>query len=144
MQRIPKKTQILSLVLADFSRSPRAQRIASGSSDAQVLKLSSTMHSAQLEADVALPAQAEPAQIELTIDTERSSTIPAAGASLRARISYFKLKPRSLGEMEPMKSVTKLLFSLLAMLVRTSLPVCFGQDVSGMAGSGTDQSGAAV
>jgi hypothetical protein len=46
--------------------------------------------------------------------------------------------------MKPMKSVTRLLCFLFAMLALTSLPVCFGQDVSGMAGEVTDQSGAAV
>ena len=43
-----------------------------------------------------------------------------------------------------MKRVTKLLGCIFAMLVLTSLPVCFGQDVSGMTGEVTDPSGAAI
>ncbi len=43
-----------------------------------------------------------------------------------------------------MKSVTKLLSFMLALLVLTSLPACFGQDVSGMTGEVTDKSGAAI
>jgi hypothetical protein len=43
-----------------------------------------------------------------------------------------------------MKSVTRLLCIILAMLVLTSLPVCHGQDVSGMTGEVTDKSGAAM
>ena len=46
--------------------------------------------------------------------------------------------------MEPMKSATRLLCSMLAMLVLTFLPVCYGQGVSGMAGEVTDQTGAVV
>ncbi|MGA2167817.1 MAG: carboxypeptidase-like regulatory domain-containing protein [Terracidiphilus sp.] len=43
-----------------------------------------------------------------------------------------------------MKSATRLLCSMLAMLVLTFLPVCYGQGVSGMAGEVTDQTGAVV
>jgi hypothetical protein len=43
-----------------------------------------------------------------------------------------------------MKSVMKLLCSMFAVLVLTSLSVCYGQDVSGMTGEVTDPSGAAV
>jgi len=43
-----------------------------------------------------------------------------------------------------MKSVTRLLFSMLALLVFASLPTCYGQNVSSMTGVVTDQSGATV
>jgi carboxypeptidase family protein len=43
-----------------------------------------------------------------------------------------------------MKIVARLLCCILAMVVLTSLPVCYGQDVSGMTGEVTDPSGAAV
>lgn len=43
-----------------------------------------------------------------------------------------------------MKSVTKVICSLFALMVLASLPVCSGQDVSGMAGEVSDQSGAAI
>jgi hypothetical protein len=46
--------------------------------------------------------------------------------------------------MDPMKSLTRLLCFLLSVLVLTSLTICYGQDVSGMAGEVTDQSGAEV
>jgi Carboxypeptidase regulatory-like domain len=46
--------------------------------------------------------------------------------------------------MNPMKSVKKLLCFLFAITFLASLPVCFGQDTSGMTGEVTDQSGAAV
>jgi hypothetical protein len=43
-----------------------------------------------------------------------------------------------------MKSAMTLLFCVLAAFVLSSLPVCYGQDVAGMAGEVTDQSGAEV
>ncbi|HUD56939.1 MAG TPA: carboxypeptidase-like regulatory domain-containing protein [Terracidiphilus sp.] len=43
-----------------------------------------------------------------------------------------------------MKSLTRLLCFALSLLVLTSLTICYGQDVSGMAGEVTDQSGAKV
>jgi hypothetical protein len=43
-----------------------------------------------------------------------------------------------------MKSVTKLLCCMFAMLVLTSLPACYGQDVAGMTGVVKDQSGATL
>jgi hypothetical protein len=46
--------------------------------------------------------------------------------------------------MDPMKSLTRLLCFVSSLLVLTSLTVCYGQDVSGMAGEVTDQSGAEV
>jgi len=46
--------------------------------------------------------------------------------------------------MEPMKNFTRLLCFMLATLVLTSVPVCFGQGVSGMTGEVTDPSGAAM
>jgi len=46
--------------------------------------------------------------------------------------------------MDPMKSLTRLLCFALSVLVLTSLTICYGQDVSGMAGEVTDQSGAEV
>ena len=58
--------------------------------------------------------------------------------------SHFALSSTSLGGMEPMKRVTKLLCCIFAMLVLTSLSVCYGQDVSGMTGEVTDSSGAAI
>ena len=46
--------------------------------------------------------------------------------------------------MKPMKSITKLLCCLFAMLVFTSLPASYGQGISGMTGMVTDPSGAAL
>ena len=43
-----------------------------------------------------------------------------------------------------MKKLARLLCCIFAMLVLTSLPVCYGQDVSGMTGEVTDPSGAAI
>src|ERR1700722_18428 len=57
---------------------------------------------------------------------------------------HFALDTRSLGFMEPMKKVATLFCCIVAMLVLTSLHVCYGQDVSGMTGEVTDPSGAAV
>src|ERR1700722_1887330 len=57
---------------------------------------------------------------------------------------HFALDTRSLGFMEPMKKVARLFCCIFAMLVLTSLHVCYGQDVSGMTGEVTDSSGAAV
>jgi len=57
---------------------------------------------------------------------------------------HFALNSKPLGWMEPMNRVTKLLCCIFAMLVLTSLPLCYGQDVSGMTGEVTDPSGAAL
>jgi hypothetical protein len=46
--------------------------------------------------------------------------------------------------MEPMKKVATLFCCIFAMLVLTSLHVCYGQDVSSMTGAVTDSSGAAL
>jgi hypothetical protein len=46
--------------------------------------------------------------------------------------------------MDPMKCFTRLLCFAFSLLVLTSLTICYGQDVSGMAGEVTDQSGAEV
>jgi hypothetical protein len=67
-------------ILADFSLNSDAQRVTSGWFGNQVLKLSSETYSAQVKADIPLPAQAESTQIKHMIDTEKSSSIPAAGA----------------------------------------------------------------
>jgi hypothetical protein len=46
--------------------------------------------------------------------------------------------------LEPAQRVARLLCGIFAMLLVISLPVCFGQDVSGMTGVVTDASGAAL
>src|SRR5580704_7855397 len=43
-----------------------------------------------------------------------------------------------------MKNLARLVCCISALLVLTSLPVCYGQDISGMTGEVTDSSGAAV
>jgi Carboxypeptidase regulatory-like domain len=58
--------------------------------------------------------------------------------------SHFALNSSSLSCVEPMKRVARFLCCIFAMFVLTSLPVCYGQDVSGMTGEVTDPSGAAV
>jgi Carboxypeptidase regulatory-like domain len=56
----------------------------------------------------------------------------------------FTLDTRSPGYMDLIEKVAKLFCCIFAMLVLTSLHVCYGQDVSGMTGEVTDPSGAAL
>jgi hypothetical protein len=62
----------------------------------------------------------------------------------RAGNLHFAPDTRSLGHMEPIKKVATLFCCMFALLVLTSLHVCYGQDVSGMTGEVTDSSGAAL
>ena len=77
-------------------------------------------------------------------DIMRNTSSRRGHSKMPVSNSHFALSSTSLGCMEPMKRVAKLLCCIFAMLVLTSLSVCYGQDTSGMAGEVTDSSGAAI